>query len=215
MIKRIFTEEKSITIVGTAHVLKESVKEVEEIILSERPSAVCVELDPKRYYGLLTGERMNFADMIRTRGLQFGIVAGILQYLEQKIGEEMGVFPGKEMLTAAKHCKDIGANLYLIDRDAEITIEKMTKIPLKEKFNLLKSFFLSPFQEEEIQFDLTEENIEYLSKEFHKIAPHLYHALITERNRIMAKKIEEIEESRIVAVVGAGHLKRVVERLTF
>ena len=215
MIEKIITENKEITLIGTAHVFKESVNEVKEVILSEKPEAVCIELDIKRYYGLLTGQRMSFMDIVKKKGIKIGIIAGFLEYVERKIGEDMGIFPGKEMITAAQYCIDINARLYLIDRDAEITVEKMAKIPFKEKLALIKTLILSPFQKEEVRLDLDKKNIEFLIKEIGRLSPYLYKVLIEERDQIMAEKIKEIEENRIVVVVGAGHVNGILERIAF
>lgn len=215
MIEKIITEDREITLIGTAHIFKESVDEVKETIISEMPEAVCIELDPKRYYGLLTGQRMSFVDIVKAKGIKTGIIAGFLGYVERKLGEDMGVFPGKEMITAAQYCKNINARLYLIDRDAEITVEKMTRIPFKEKLTLVKALILSPFQKEKIRLDLNKENIESLIEGLRKLSPYLYRVLIEERDQFMAEKIKEIEEKRIVVVVGAGHVKGVLERITF
>jgi len=215
MIEKIITEDKEITLIGTAHVFKESVDEVKDVILSEKPEAVCIELDIKRYYGLLTGQRMSFVDIVKMKGIKFGIIAGFLEYIERKIGEDMGIFPGKEMITAAQYCKDINARVYLIDRDAEITIEKMTKMPFKEKLKLVKTLILSPFQKEKISIDLNKENIEFLINELKKLSPYLYNVLIDERDQFMTERIKQVEENRIVVVVGAGHVKGILKRITF
>ncbi|MCK4637095.1 MAG: TraB/GumN family protein [Methanomicrobia archaeon] len=215
MIEKIITENREITLIGTAHIFKESVDEVKETIISEMPEAVCIELDPKRYYGLLTGQRMSFVDIVKAKGIKTGIIAGFLGYVERKLGEDMGVFPGKEMITAAQYCKNINARLYLIDRDAEITVEKMTRIPFKEKLTLVKALILSPFQKEKIRLDLNKENIESLIEGLRKLSPYLYRVLIEERDQFMAEKIKKIEEKRIVVVVGAGHVKGILERITF
>ena len=215
MIEKIITENREITLIGTAHIFKESVDEVKETIISEMPEAVCIELDPKRYYGLLTGQRMSFVDIVKAKGIKTGVIAGFLGYVERKLGEDMGVFPGKEMITAAQYCKNINARLYLIDRDAEITVEKMTRIPFKEKLTLVKALILSPFQKEKIRLDLNKENIESLIEGLRKLSPYLYRVLIEERDQFMAEKIKKIEEKRIVVVVGAGHVKGILERITF
>ncbi|MCK4433034.1 MAG: TraB/GumN family protein [Methanomicrobia archaeon] len=215
MIEKIITENREITLIGTAHIFKESVDEVKETIISEMPEAVCIELDPKRYYGLLTGQRMSFVDIVKAKGIKTGVIAGFLGYVERKLGEDMGVFPGKEMITAAQYCKNINAKLYLIDRDAEITVEKMTRIPFKEKLTLVKALILSPFQKEKIRLDLNKENIESLIEGLRNLSPYLYRVLIEERDQFMAEKIKEIEEKRIVVVVGAGHVKGILERITF
>lgn len=215
MIEKIITENREITLIGTAHIFKESVDEVKETIISEMPEAVCIELDPKRYYGLLTGQRMSFVDIVKAKGIKTGVIAGFLGYVERKLGEDMGVFPGKEMITAAQYCKNINARLYLIDRDAEITVEKMTRIPFKEKLTLVKALILSPFQKEKIRLDLNKENIESLIEGLRNLSPYLYRVLIEERDQFMAEKIKKIEEKRIVVVVGAGHVKGILERITF
>ena len=215
MIEKIITENREITLIGTAYIFKESVDEVKETIISEMPEAVCIELDPKRYYGLLTGQRMSFVDIVKAKGIKTGVIAGFLGYVERKLGEDMGVFPGKEMITAAQYCKNINARLYLIDRDAEITVEKMTRIPFKEKLTLVKALILSPFQKEKIRLDLNKENIESLIEGLRKLSPYLYRVLIEERDQFMAEKIKKIEEKRIVVVVGAGHVKGILERITF
>ncbi|MEA1992924.1 MAG: TraB/GumN family protein [Euryarchaeota archaeon] len=215
MIEKIVRENREITLIGTGHVFKESVKEVEETILFEEPEAVCVELDPKRYYGLLTGQRMDFIDIVRVKGIRVGVVAGLLQYLERKIGEQMGVFPGKEMITATQISAKVDAKLYFIDRDAEVTIERMTKMPFREKFSLLKNFFLSFFRKETVTLDLTKDNIDLLTKELERISPHLYKTLIDERDQLMAEKLKALKEKSLVAVVGAGHLRGILERITF
>ena len=41
--------DREIILVGTAHVSKESVEEVERVIREESPDCVCVELDAGRY----------------------------------------------------------------------------------------------------------------------------------------------------------------------
>ena len=48
-ITRIKLGKREIILVGTAHVSKESVREVEEVIRNENPDCVCVEIDASRY----------------------------------------------------------------------------------------------------------------------------------------------------------------------
>ena len=214
MIERITTDEREVILIGTAHVFKESVDEVKETILSERPEAVCIELDMKRYYGLMNGGRMGFMEMVKSRGMRFAVIAWILEYIERRIGEEMGILPGKEMLTAVECSKEINANLYLIDRDAEITIEKMTKVPMREKLKILKNIFFSFFKKEEISLELSKENIDLLIENLREISPYLYRVLIEERDAYMAERIKELKEKKIVVVTGAGHIKGMIRNLS-
>jgi len=48
-ITRLKLGKKEIIIVGTAHISKESVQEVKQIISEEKPDRVCVEIDETRY----------------------------------------------------------------------------------------------------------------------------------------------------------------------
>ena len=45
---RLTTSGKSIILVGTAHVSRDSVEQVRQIISEEKPDRVCVELDERR-----------------------------------------------------------------------------------------------------------------------------------------------------------------------
>ena len=55
VIKRIQLENREIILLGTAHVSKESIKEVEDVIRAEAPDCVCVELDAVSYKALTSG----------------------------------------------------------------------------------------------------------------------------------------------------------------
>lgn len=47
-------DEKEILLVGTAHVSKDSAREVKELIEQEKPDSVCVELCHARYSSINT-----------------------------------------------------------------------------------------------------------------------------------------------------------------
>ena len=51
-IHSLFFEEKEVILVGTAHVSKESVQLVSDIIETEKPDTVCVELCEARYQSI-------------------------------------------------------------------------------------------------------------------------------------------------------------------
>lgn len=48
----IHNNNRTILLVGTAHISQESVALVQEVIQQERPDGVCIELDEKRYQAL-------------------------------------------------------------------------------------------------------------------------------------------------------------------
>ena len=59
-LKRITLNDKEIILLGTAHISKESIDDVERCIHDEHPDCVCVELDEQRYKAL-TDEKRFFA----------------------------------------------------------------------------------------------------------------------------------------------------------
>ena len=56
-ITRINLDGKEIIIIGTAHVSKHSAELVKEVIESERPDTVCIELDEPRYQTIIEGNK--------------------------------------------------------------------------------------------------------------------------------------------------------------
>ena len=103
-------------IVGTAHVSPRSIEEVKEIIEKERPDAVAVELCPRRFKTLVEGYRENISllDVLKKGDVFLLLFQIILSHLQKKIGEEYGVRPGQEMLTAIEKAREIGADVILI-----------------------------------------------------------------------------------------------------
>ena len=45
--------DRQVILIGTAHVSRQSVEEVREVILEEKPDRVCVEIDETRYNSLV------------------------------------------------------------------------------------------------------------------------------------------------------------------
>ena len=63
---------REITLVGTAHISRESADLVREVIERERPDTVCIELDTQRYEALSQKQRWESLDLneiIRNRQL--------------------------------------------------------------------------------------------------------------------------------------------------
>lgn len=196
-------------IVGTAHVLKESVRKVCEVIEEVKPDAVAVELCPKRLQALI-GEKPNvsLAEIIKSGNVSLVIFQMILSFIQRKIGEEMGVKPGEEMLTAVKKAREIGADVILIDRDIGITFNRLwNKMSIFEKLKFFWQIFKGVFQKEDVEDVLG--NVDKLIEEFRKVSPKASEVLIDERDAFMAYNILKASEryERIVAVVGAGHEK--------
>ncbi|RLI78993.1 TraB family protein [Archaeoglobales archaeon] len=214
-------QKKEVIIVGTAHVSKKSIEEVEETIEKVRPDVVAVELCNRRYQALIQEKHQDIPiiDVIRRGEAPLLLFQLMLSYFQRKIGEEYGVKPGEEMIAAIKKAEEIGADVLLIDRDIGITFKRFwNSLSILEKlklvYYLIKSLFIGE-NEMEIDEMLKEDVLEALVKEFRKISPSAAKILIDERDAYMAFNILSALNTydKIVAVVGAGHKKGIEKYL--
>lgn len=216
---------KNLILLGTSHIAKQSIEEVKKIIEEENPKIIALELDKKRLHALLHKKKedkgLKLRD-IRRVGFKGFIFSLIGEYAEKKLGEQVGVKPGEEMLTAVKLAKEKSIHLAFVDQDIEITLKKLSKhISWKEKFRFLGDIVKSIFKREpEVQFDLktvpSEEVIKTLTKRVEKDYPNVYKVLVSDRNEFMAKKIAQLmreREEKIFAIVGAGHEKEMMQMI--
>ncbi len=199
-----------IKIIGTGHVLKRSINEVKKEILELRPEFVAVELDKKRYEILKENNfELNFEQNFSIKDFfsPTSIVHYALAMIQREIGKELNVFPGSEMVEAILCAKKVNANVVLIDRDINITMNRILNLPFNEKIKML---MLSPRDVKigKIEDILNEENllkITHIMKKF----PKFYKGLIEERDMYMAMNLfllqSKFPNANIVAVVGAGH----------
>jgi len=215
---------QNIIIVGTSHIAKESVQNVKKTIKDRKPDIVAVELDIKRYYGLLQKQKPKISIYNLPRvGFKGFLFAFLGSWASKKLGKMVGVEPGDEMKAAIKLAKKNKIKLALIDRDIEVTLSRFSKaLTWKEKWQFIKDIFNGIFfKNKQIkkyglnEFDLSKVPstvlIEKLMKMMKEKYPSIYMVLVEERNKYMAKKLQEIlmknPDATIVAVVGAGHVK--------
>ena len=219
---------KNLIIVGTSHIAEQSVREVSEAIEKYDPDIIAIELDEKRLHALLHEQkgRMRLSD-IRSVGVSGWLLAAIGGYFERKLGKSVGMKPGIEMLTAVRLAKEKGKKLALIDQDISVTLKKFSKeFRFSEKFrlftDLIKGIFSGKKEMKKYgldEFDLQKvpdkKVIERLILSVKKRYPSFYKVLIEDRNKYMAKNLAYImhnnPKSKIVAVVGAGHGKELLE----
>ena len=212
-----------LVLVGTAHVLKASVKEVEEAIKEHKPDIVAVELDEKRYEVLTNKQKWEetpITDMIRGGKAFFFLAQVFLASIQRRLGKEFGAEPGSEMVAAISAAKSSNIRVELVDRDITITMRKAWRtMGLREKFRLFWEFskaMVGYSDEEEIDLEeiMNEDAITMLIEELKEIAPSVTEILVFERDAFIAKKLSALsEEGKVVAVVGAGHVKGIQENL--
>jgi len=214
-------KHKNLTIIGTSHIAKQSLEDVERHITEKKPDIVALELDKKRLSALLSKkkDKIRLYDIKRI-GFKGYIFALIGAWAEKKLGNLVGVTPGSEMLRAINLAKKNKIQIALIDQDIEITLRRFSKtLTWKEKWNFLvdiiKALF---FRKNVIEFDLTKvPSKKVIKKLIDKVRiryPNIYNVLIKERNEVMAhnlaKLMDKYEDKDILAVVGAGHEEDII-----
>lgn len=204
-----------LTIIGTSHIAKQSLDEVERAINVEKPDIIALELDRRRFYSLFKKPgRIRIYDIkkIGIKGFVFSLIGA---WAGKKLGKMVGVMPGSEMKKAVKLAKKNKIKIALIDQDIEITLRKFSKsLTWKEKWNFFADVVKAVFSKKKtIEFDLTKvpskKVIKKLVGQVKKRFPNVYNVLIEERNHIMAENLRKImkmhPDKKILAIVGAGH----------
>ncbi|MEM8933884.1 MAG: TraB/GumN family protein, partial [Acidobacteriota bacterium] len=213
---------RRIVLVGTAHVSQASVDLVHRVIEQEHPDRVCVELDAQRYEALsrqTQWENLDLKQVIRKRQLSTLIVNLLLASYQKKLGAELGVQPGMELLEATRVAEALGVPVELCDRDVRITLRRaVAATPLWRRIMLLSELVMTMFEGTEVTEDQLEELrqqdvLNELMAELGKAHPDLKRVLIDERDTYLAQRIMDSEGQTLVAVVGAGHLQGIEESL--
>lgn len=216
-------QSHEIVIVGTAHVSEKSVQEVVGKIEQLRPDIVAVELCLARYRAITGQEEereIKISELLSGGKLYLLLVQWFLAYIQRKMGEEMGVKPGSEMLAAIEAAKKAGARVALVDRDISITIQRFwSAMSLLDKVRLVWSLLPAAFGrggDEEIDIDsITQDDIvSQMISEFRKISPGAANVLVDERDAFLARNLYLLsKQGRVLAVVGAGHREGITRHL--
>jgi pheromone shutdown-related protein TraB len=215
----------NIILVGTAHISKDSVKEVKEVIEEYKPDIVAVELCKRRYEAITKKDKWEntpITSLLKSNNAYLMLAQTFLSSIQRRLGKEYGVEPGSEMIAAMNEAKRYDIEVALVDRDISVTLKRAwKKMGVREKFRLTWEFMkaILGYDEEELEdLDLKElmdqDVISAMLEEFGNIAPSVATVLIHERDEYIAKKIlNESEKGKIVAVVGAGHINGIKNNL--
>lgn len=212
---------RNLTIIGTSHISRQSLEEVKNAIEKEKPDIIALELDKKRVYTLLHEKKakLNIYDIkkVGIKGFVFSLIGA---WVERKLGEYTGISPGSEMKEAIRLAKRNKIKIALIDQDIEITLKKFSKsLTWREKWNFLVDIINGVvLRKKEVDFDVrsvpSKQIIKKIINKVKKRYPSIYKVLIEERNDIMAHRlsalIEKEPDKNILAVVGAGHEKEMM-----
>jgi pheromone shutdown-related protein TraB len=207
--------DREIILIGTAHVSKESIEEVNRIIREHKPDMVCVELDEGRFTSMSQKDHWEKLDVIQIfrDGKGFLLMANlVLSGFQRRMGEELGVKPGEEMKTAIETAKELGIPYALCDREVQLTLRRAwARCGFWSKCKLLASLLSSAFTTEklsavEIENLKTRSELDGMMAELAEYLPSVKETLIDERDRYLAAKIWSSGGKKQTAVAGAGHL---------
>ncbi len=206
--------QRDIIIVGTAHVSRESIEEVAQVIREEQPGRVCVEIDANRYRSMTDGASFSRLDIYQVLKEKKGflLLANlVLSAFQRRLGLDLGVKPGQEMMRAIETAQEQGIPFSFCDRDIQVTLRRAwMKSSLWGRSKMLAALVASVFSSEKLSTEQIEElkkksALEGMMEELADYLPSVKEVLIDERDRFLATRIFETTESRVVAVIGAGH----------
>ena len=206
---------RTITLIGTAHISQDSINEVTEAIKTQKPDCVAIELDQKRCDSIKNPDSWRQLDIIKVlkRGEGFLLLANlVLASFQKRMGQNVGVRPGDEMVAAMKVAEELNIPTTMVDRPIQTTLRRAwAKNSLWGQCKLLSAMISSAFTSEKISSEEIEElknnsEMDSMMKELSDYMPTVKEVLIDERDKYLASHIWESEGSNIIAVLGAGHL---------
>ncbi len=221
-ITRLVLGEREFILLGTAHISRESVEEVKELIRKEQPDRVCIEIDESRYKSLVEKSQwsnLNISSVLKG-GKGFLLLANlILSSFQRKLGMELGIKPGEEMVTAINLSKELDIPFSLCDRDIQITLKRAwVKSGFWGKNKMLAAMLSAVFSNEKLKEEdiesLKEKNaLQNMLNELAEYLPAVKEVLIDERDRYLATKIFSSPGNRVVAIIGAGHVNGIIRNM--
>jgi pheromone shutdown protein TraB len=210
--------QNNIILVGTGHILEKSVREVEEVIDREEPDVVAVELCEGRFRALKGDvEDFSIKDVISGGSPFLLLTHWLLAYVQRKMGAELGIEPGADMMAAIKKAEERGCEIALIDRPIQVTMQRFwSAMKFTEKIKMIFSIIFAVGSMKGIK-DAGEEGIgigiekgegknyieldritdddvvTQLMEELREFSPGAATALLDERDAYIAGNLRELE----------------------
>lgn len=212
----------TLRVLGTAHISTASVEAVREQIKEYQPEVVAVELCSSRHQALTSARRLDkegLLKVVKEGKAPLVLLQSLLAAEQRKMGLDEGQQPGAELLVAVQEAEAAELEVALIDRDIQTTLRRAwKKMKFREKFRILWSLLGDDEDEEGPEVAELLENQDLLSslmEELRTFSPGAGTVLIDERDAFLAGKLSLLQSSdkKILAVVGAGHLKGIERHL--
>ena len=209
-------------LLGTAHIATASVEAVMEQIATYQPDIVAVELCQGRYETLISDRRLDkegLLKVVKEGKAPMVLLQSMLSAEQRKLGLDEGQQPGAELLAAVNIGKEAGCEIALVDRDIQVTLRRAwRKMKFREKWRLLTSL-LEDDDDEEDEVDVNEllrdsDMLSSMMEELKDFSPGAGTVLIDERDAYISGKLAELDPNKkVLAVLGAGHLKGVAKKM--
>ncbi|MDR0434210.1 MAG: TraB/GumN family protein [Gracilibacteraceae bacterium] len=231
-VTRLDYQGKEIILIATAHVSQESAALVREVITSEQPDSICVELDEDRLRNMQNPDawkKTDIVQVIKSKKVGFLIANLILSSYQKKLAARLNVAVGQEMREGVACAAELGKNLVLADRKIQITFMRIWRqISFWEKIKLIFGLLFSLGDDTEISAAdvedmLLADALDAALADIRAKLPRIGHILVDERDQYLASQIKNAPGPKVVAVLGAAHVagvkneipqERDIERLT-
>jgi pheromone shutdown-related protein TraB len=224
--REILVADVRLTLLGTAHVSRASVDEVRALIRGGEYDAVAVELCQSRFNALSEPKalaQMDLFSVIR-QGRVYMVVANLaLSAYQQRLADQFGIEPGAEQRAAIHEAQALALPVILIDREIGITMRRISgNLSWWKRYTLFTGILAAMLTSEKVSEDEVErlkdgDVLETTFAEFAHDRADLFVPLIDERDRYMAARLRTEPQrrgsKRVLAVVGAGHLKGIATYL--
>ena len=209
-------KDKTIHLVKTAHVSKNSKEDVYNYYEQINPDTICIELDADRYKNITAKDKWENTDIfkiIKEKKVFVLLINIVLASYQRRLAKSLDSTSGAEMLAGIELSKKHNKELVLIDRPINITFKRVWQsLTFKEKINMLSGILEMIFTKEDINEDdinnLKDQNaLDLALEEVAKELPNVKKTLVDERDMYLAESIKKAKGNNIMVIIGAAHAK--------
>ena len=208
-------KNSTIYLLGTAHISNHSKETVRKLATDLSPDIIAIELDDDRYQKLvdpLSYQNLDIARIIKESKVYLLIVNLILSSYQKRLAKNLKSVSGVEMLEAINITKEKNIKLALIDRNINLTFQRLSaSLSFIDKLKLINLLISALFDKQSIsEKDLEElKSEDLLTKAINELAlkfPKIKKYIVDERDMYLASKLKNLKEEKILAIVGAAHV---------
>jgi hypothetical protein len=206
-------------ILGTAHVSKKSVEEVEELIERVKPDCVLVELCAGRAKRLIEDPKLGLDDLKQIFSNGGGMLELALRTLSHCV-RLLGVMPGTDMRAAIEASSKRGIPVVYGDQDGQLTMKKLkemwswrqiwnaSKVPIEKHTALYQVYQMLSENSMDVCIEKLKDRqlIRKILTELESLYPSLYDVMLTQRDKYLVNSLKRCKGQVVVGVVGMGHL---------